>query len=72
MQIGKVLKRFEGPFFFFFSFCFSLLKTTETCFGSTKMGIFYRGKGEKIRENDFAPSEKYAIYAPDCNHPIMP
>ena len=26
------------------SFCFSLLKTTEICFGSTKMGIFYREK----------------------------
>ena len=32
------------------------------------MGIFYREKafkaGEKIRKNDFAPSEKYACYAP--------
>ena len=31
-------------FFFFFFFCFSLLKTTKICFGSTKMGIFYREK----------------------------
>ena len=33
------------------------------------MGIFYREKafhaGKKIRKNDFAPSEKYASYAPD-------
>ena len=32
------------------------------------MGIFYRKKafhaGKKIRKNDFAPSEKYACYAP--------
>ena len=41
---------------------------TEICFGSTKMGIFYWEKafhsGKKIRKNDFAPSEKYACYAP--------
>ena len=41
----------------------------EICFGSTKMGIFYREKAfhtgnKKIRKNDFAPSEKYACYAP--------
>ena len=32
------------------------------------MGIFYRENafdaGEKIRKNDFAPSEKYSSYAP--------
>ena len=32
------------------------------------MGIFYREyafhAGKKIRKNDFAPSEKYACYAP--------
>ena len=48
---------------------FSLLKTSEICFGSTKMGIFYWEKafhiGKKIRKNDFAPSEKYSSYAPD-------
>ena len=63
----NVRKRGEDLFFFFF--CFSLLKTTKICFGSTKMGIFYREKafhaGKKIRKNDFAPSEKYACYAPD-------
>ena len=40
----------------------------EICFGSTKMRIFYRENafhaGKKIRENYFAPSEKYACYAP--------
>ena len=34
------------------------------------MGIFYREKtfyaGRKIRKNYFAPSEKYACYAPAC------
>ena len=42
MEVGKVIKRGEDPFFFFFFF--SLLKTMEICFGSTKTGIFYRGK----------------------------
>ena len=64
-----VRKRGEDLFFFFFFFfCFSLLKTMKICFGSTKMGIFYREKafhaGKKIWKNDFAPSEKYACYAP--------
>ena len=66
LEVGKVMKRGEDLFFFFF--CFSLLKTTEICFGSTKIGIFYREKafhiGKKIRKNYFAPSEKYASYAP--------
>ena len=44
MEVGKVIKKGEDLFFFFFFFCFSLLKTTEICFGSTKMGIFYREK----------------------------
>ena len=66
----NVRKRGEDLFFFFFFFffCFSLLKTTKICFGSTKMGIFYREKafhaGKKFWKNDFAPSEKYACYAP--------
>ena len=67
MEVGKAIERGRGPFFFFF-FCFSLLKTTEICFGSTKMGIFFREKhftlGKKISKIDFAPSEKYACYAP--------
>ena len=74
MVVGKVIKSGElsGEGFFFFFFCFSLLKPTKICFGYTKMGIFYWEKtfhagkkiGEKIRKNDFAPSEKYACYAP--------
>ena len=46
MEEGKVRMR-RGPFlffFFFFFFCFSLFKTTQICFGSTKMGIFNQGK----------------------------
>ena len=41
IEVGEVIKRGEDLFFFFFFFffCFSLLKTTEICFGSTKMGI---------------------------------
>ena len=34
----------RGPLFFFFFFFFSLFKTTEICFGSTRMGIFYQEK----------------------------
>ena len=45
----------------------SLFKTTEICFGSTKMGIFYWEKafhaGKKSGKNDFAPSEKYSSYS---------
>ena len=51
------------------TFCFSLFKTTKICFRSTKMEIFYREKafhtGEKIRKNDFAPSEKFSCYTSD-------
>ena len=35
MEVRKVIKRGED---------LSLLKMTEICFGSTKMGIFYREK----------------------------
>ena len=72
MEVVKVIKWGEALFFFFFSsfffffFCFSLFKTTEICFGSTKMEIFYREKafhvGKKIRKNDFASSEKFSSY----------
>ena len=69
IEVGKVVKRGEDFLFVCLFFCFSLLKTTEICFGSTKMGIFYREKafyaGKKIRKkNYFVPSEKYACYAP--------
>ena len=33
---------FSFFFFFFLSFCFSLFKTTEICFESTKVEILYR------------------------------
>ena len=66
MEGGKVTKWREDFFFFFFFFCFSLFKTT-VIFGSTKMGIFYQEKAfharKKIRKNDFAPCEKYSLYA---------
>ena len=39
-------------FFFFFFFCSSLLKSTEICFGSTKMGIFYREKAFDARKTN--------------------
>ena len=59
------LQNEERTFFFFF-FAF---QTTEICFGSTKMGIFYQGKSishreKKIRKNNFALSEKHSSYAP--------
>ena len=50
MEVGKVIKR--GEYLFFFFFCFSLLKTTEICFGSTKMEISYREK------KHFTPGKK--------------
>ena len=50
---------------FFFFFCFSLFETTEICFGSTKIKIFYREKafqaGKKIRKNDFAPLKNISL-----------
>ena len=66
MELGKVIKRGEDLYFVKFFFCFSLF---SNLFWSTKMGIFYREKAfharkKKIRKTDFAPSEKYACYAP--------
>ena len=43
MEGGKV----KGDDFFF---RFSLFKTIQICFGSTKMGIFYREKSFSYRE----------------------
>ena len=69
MEVGKGIKSYKkvkrgGPFFFFF-FCFSLLKTTEISFGSTKMGIFYQEKtfhaGKTIGKNYFAPQKNMPV-----------
>ena len=70
----------QRTLFFCFCFFFSLFKTTEICFESTKMEPlkfvlslpkwdFFTGKkhfttGKKFRKTDFAPSEKYSSYAP--------
>ena len=63
MKARKLIKR--GNFFFI---CFSLLKTTEICFGSTKMENFLPGKSishwEKIQERWLCPLRK--------NMPVMP
>ena len=66
----KSYKMRRGPlfFFFFFLFFFSLFKTTEICFGSTKMGVFCWKKafhtGGKNQEKWLCPSEKYSSYTP--------
>ena len=59
---------FVFVFVFVFFFLLFTFENDEICFGSTKMG-FSTGKkhftpGKTIRKNDFAPSEKYACYAP--------
>ena len=71
MEVGKVTKRDEAtptPFFFFF-FLFTF-ETTEICFLAYQNGNFLPGKSisrrEQNQENDFAPSEKYACYTPEC------
>ena len=60
---GGKLELEVGKFFFFF--CFSLLKTTEICFGSTKIRIFYREKafhvGKKIRQNSLPPQKNMPV-----------
>ena len=67
MKGGK-FKIEERTFFFFFFLLFSLFKTTEICFGCTKMKIFYWEKefhttGKKGKMT-IAPSEIYSSYAP--------
>ena len=67
-EVGKVIKRGEDFFFFFFFFFFfSLLKTTEICFGSTKMGIF-TGKKHFTRKKK---SGKMTL-PPLKNKPVTP
>ena len=50
------------------TFCFSLFKTTDICFGSTKIGIFYREKsfhaGKKIMKNYFCSLWKIFLLRP--------
>ena len=78
MEVGKFIKSGEELFFFFFFFffffCFSLLKTTKTCFGSTKMGIFYREKhftpGRKS-EKWICPLRKICLLRPWPEHLIF-
>ena len=69
MEGGK-----SSIFFFFFFFCFSLFKTTKI-FLVYQNGNFLPGKrnsrGEKIRKNDFAPSEKNSCYALEAYIVIM-
>ena len=49
---------------------------TEICFGSTKMGNFYREKafhvGKKLRKNDFAPSENMPVTPLELGHSLHP
>ena len=69
MEVGKVIKRGED-FFFFFFFLFVLFtfENDGNLFWVYQNGNFLPGKSisrlKKIRKNDFAPSEKYACYAP--------
>ena len=56
----KSYKKSWGPFFFFFAFHF--WKRRKFVLGLPKWEF---SAGGKIRKNDFAPSEKYACYAPD-------
>ena len=58
-------------FFFFFFFFLFTFENDENLFWVYQNGNFLPGKSisrrEKITKNDFAPSEKYACYAPDLN-----
>ena len=73
MEVGKVTIRGEGLFFF----CCSLLK--KKLFWVYQKGNFLPEKafhaGKNIRKNNFAPSEKYACYAPGrdvCQKDMLP
>ena len=61
---GGILKIFF--FFFFFFFCFSRVKTSKICFGSTKMEIFYGGKkhftrGKKLGKMTLPPQKNFPV-----------
>ena len=59
----KSVKRGEDLFFFFF-FCFSLLKMKESCFGSTKMGFFYRERTFHAGKKWLCPLRKICLLRP--------
>ena len=71
-EYSKSYKMRRGPldlFFFFFFLFFSLLKTTEICFGSTKMEIFYWEKAfharkKIIRKNGLCSLRKIFLLRP--------
>ena len=65
----KEVRTFFFFFFFFFAFHFWKRQKFGSLFWIYQNGNFSTGKehftpGKKIRKNDFAPSEKYACYAP--------
>ena len=67
MQAGKRQKKRWGPFFFFF-FCFSLLKTDENLFWVYQNGNFLPGKSisrrEKNQEKWLCPLRKICLLRP--------
>ena len=63
---GRKVTKWGDFFFFLFSFfCFSLFKTTEICFGSTKMEIFYQEKafhtGKKSGKMTLPPQKNFPV-----------
>ena len=66
MEVGKRYKKEVRTFWtLFFFFAFTLLKTTKICFGSTKMGIFYREKafhtGKKSGKMTLPPQKNMSV-----------
>ena len=62
----RALRKGAVSSFFVFFYCFPLFKTTEICFGSTKMGIFYREKA-------FHTGKKWGMTLPPLkNIPLTP
>ena len=65
LEVGKIIIRGEDFFFFFFFFfAFHFWKRRKFVLGLPKSEFFYREKTFHVGKNDFAPSEKYACYAP--------